>query len=140
MAITQAHAGRRYPPTDPYEVSAAKIAEFAEALGDPNPAYRAEAAIAPPTFVAVVSSAAWERMWEDTELDLALRRVVHGDQRFRFARPLRAGDVITATLTIDKVRVRAGSEIISSSVLVATTGGEEICTAEATFFHSRESA
>jgi len=140
MAITQAHAGRRYPPTDPYEVSAAKIAEFAEALGDPNPAYRGEAAIAPPTFVAVVSSPAWERMWDDTELDLALRRVVHGDQRFRFARPLRAGDLITATLTIDKVRVRAGSEIISSSVLVATTGGEEICTAEATFFHSRESA
>ena len=139
MAITQAHAGRRYPPTDPYEVSAAKIAEFAEALGDPNPAYRGEAAIAPPTFVAVVSSAAWERMWDDTELDVALNRVVHGDQRFRFARPLRAGDVITATLTIDKVRVRAGSEIISTSVLVATTAGEEICTAGATFFHSRES-
>ena len=140
MAITQAHAGRRYPPTDPYEVSAAKIVEFADALGDPNPAYRGDAPIAPPTFVAVVSSAAWELMWDDSELDLALRRVVHGDQRFRFIRPLRAGDLITATLTIDKVRVRAGSEIISTSVLVATTTGEEICTAEATFFHSRAAA
>jgi acyl dehydratase len=140
MAITQAHAGRRYPPTDPYQVSAAKIAEFADALGDPNPAYRGDAPIAPPTFVAVVSSAAWERMWDDAELALALRRVVHGDQRFRFTRPLRVGDVITATLTIDKVRVRAGSEIITTSVLVTTTTGEEICTAEATFFHSRDAA
>lgn len=137
MAITQAHAGRRYPATDSYEVSAAKIAEFADALGDANPAYRGAAAIAPPTFVAVVASAAWERMWDDAELDLALRRVVHGDQRFRFTRPLRVGDVITATLTIDKVRVRGRSEIISTSVLVATAAGEEICTAGATFFHSR---
>jgi acyl dehydratase len=137
MAITQEHAGRSYPSTDPYEVSAAKIAEFADALGDPNPAYRGDAPIAPPTFVAVVSSSAWERMWDDPELGLALNRVVHGDQRFRFTRPLRVGDVITATLTIDKVRVRASSEIISTSVLVATTAGEEICTAGATFFHSR---
>ena len=37
MALTEAHAGRRYPPTDPYHVSAAKIAEFATALGDDNP-------------------------------------------------------------------------------------------------------
>ena len=37
MAITEAHAGRRYPPTAPYAVSAAKIAEFARALGDDNP-------------------------------------------------------------------------------------------------------
>ena len=81
----QAHAGRRYPPTAPYEVSAAKIAEFADALGDANPAYRASAPIAPPTFVAVVSSAAWEPMFDDPELELALRRVVHGDQRFRYA-------------------------------------------------------
>jgi acyl dehydratase len=137
MAITPAHAGRRYPPTDAYAVSAAKIAEFADALGDPSPAYRGDAPMAPPTFVAVVSSAAWERMWDDPELDLALSRVVHGDQRFRFRRPLRVGDVITATLTIDKVRVRASSEIISTSVLVATTTDEEICTATATFFHSR---
>ena len=34
MPITADHAGRRYPPTPPYEVSAAKIAEFARALGD----------------------------------------------------------------------------------------------------------
>ena len=34
MAITEAHAGRRYPPTAPYAVSAAKIAEFARALGE----------------------------------------------------------------------------------------------------------
>ncbi|MCW2811702.1 MAG: putative fatty acid synthase [Friedmanniella sp.] len=140
MAISATHAGRSYPPTAPYEVSAAKIAEFAAALGDDSPAYGGADPIAPPTFVAVISATAWESMFADPELDLALRRVVHGDQRFSYVRPLRAGDTIVATLTIDKVRVRAGSEIITSSVAVATVGGETICTAQSTFFHSREVA
>jgi acyl dehydratase len=140
MPISETHAGRSYPPTEPYEVSAAKIAEFATALGDDNPAYRGAEPVAPPTFVAVVSATAWESMFADAELDLALRRLVHGDQRFSYARPLRAGDVITATLTIDRVRVRAGSEIVSCSVMIKTVDGQEICTAASTFFHSREAA
>ena len=138
MPITAEHAGRRYPPTPSYEVSAAKIAEFARALGDDNPAYVGEQPIAPPTFVAVISSAAWESMFDDPELDLALRRIVHGDQRFTYRRPLRVGDTVHATLTIDKVRNRGASDIISSSVEVETLAGELICTAEATFFHAHE--
>jgi hypothetical protein len=38
MPITEQHAGRTYPPTQAYEVSATKIGEFARALGDNNPA------------------------------------------------------------------------------------------------------
>ena len=140
MPITEAHAGRSYPPTAPYPVSAAKIAEFAAALGDDNPRYQGADAIAPPTFTALVSAAAWESMFADAELDLALRRIVHGDQRFRYHRPVRAGDQITAALTIEKVRVRAGSEILTCSVRVQTVAGEEICTTSSTFFHSRGGA
>lgn len=138
MPITADHAGRRYPPTAAYEVSAAKIDEFARAIGDDNPAYRGPEAIAPPTFVAVISSAAWDSMFADPELGLARRRFVHGDQRFTYRRPLRAGDTIQATLTIDKVRNRGASDIISSSVEVETLDGELICTAEATFVHAHE--
>lgn len=138
MPITADHAGRRYPPTAPYEVSAAKIAEFARALGDDNPAYFGPDPIAPPTFVAVISSAAWESMFDDPELGLALRRIVHGDQRFTYQRPLRSGDTVQAALTIDRVRNRGASDIISSSVAVETPDGELICTAAATFFHAHE--
>ena len=84
MAIAPEHAGRSYPPTAPYEVSAAKIAEFARAIGDDNPAYFAERRVAPPTFVAVIAADAWEAMFADEELGLALRRIVHGDQRFSY--------------------------------------------------------
>ena len=76
-------------------------------------------------------------MFSDPELGLALRRIVHGEQRFSYRRPLRAGDVVAATLTIDQVRVRAGTEIISTSVLITDDSGEEVATAVATFVHSR---
>jgi acyl dehydratase len=140
MAISEAHAGRRYPPTAPYAISAVKIAEFARALGDDNPHYQGGEPVAPPTFAAVVAAPAWQQMFSDPELELALRQIVHGDQRFDFAAPLRAGDVVRATLTIDKVRVRAGSEIISSSVVIAGDDGSARCTATATFVHSRAAA
>ena len=135
--ISEAHAGRRYPPTTPYLVSAAKIAEFARALGAQNPAYGGTDPMAPPTFAAVISAPAWQQMFDDPELELALRQIVHGDQRFEYTAPLRAGDVVSATLTIEKVRVRAGSEIISSSVVIADADGAERCRAAATFVHSR---
>ena len=136
MPITGEHAGRRYPPTEPYEVSTAKIAEFARAIGDPSPVYSGPDAIAPPTFVAVISATAWEQMFDDPELGLALRRIVHGDQRFSYQRPLRSGDRVQAVLTIEKVRNRDTTDMISSSVAVSTVQGEPICTAQATFFHS----
>jgi acyl dehydratase len=140
MPITETHAGRRYPPCDPYEVSAAKIAEFATALGDDNPRYRGESPMAPPTFAAVISARGWEQMFGDPELELSLERIVHGDQRFTFMRPLHAGDVVIATVTIDKVRMRSGSELISATVDIASRDGEPICTAQATFAHVRQAA
>ncbi len=143
MPISEQHVGRTYPPTAPYEVSAAKIGEFARALGDDNPVYAAdldEPPVAPPTFVAVIAAAAWDSLFGDGELDLALRRVVHADQRFDYVRPLRAGDRVSATLSIDKVRVRGEVDIIGISVQVDTVGGEQVCRASSTFYHSHEPA
>jgi acyl dehydratase len=140
MPISEAHAGRSYPPTPLYQVTAMKIAEFAAALGDDNPAYYGDAPVAPPTFAAVPAAAAWEGMFADPELGLELRRIVHADQRFSYSRPLRSGDTVSATLTIDKVRVRGAAEIISSIVDVRDPSGELTCTAAATFVHTREAA
>ncbi len=140
MAIAQEHVGRTYPPTDPYEVTAAKVAEFATALGDDDPRHTGATAVAPPTFAAVIAATAWQAMFDDPELGLALRRIVHGDQRFDLHRVLRVGDRVTATLTIDKVRVRDSADIIGASVAITTLDDEPVATAAATFFHSREAA
>ena len=129
--------GRTYPPTAPYEVSAAKIAEFAAALGDPNPAYSGEAPVAPPTFAAVIGAAAWDELFADPELDLSLQRVVHADQSFVWHRPLHTGDTVTGVLTIDKVRCRGAMEIVGVTVRVATLDGEPVVDSSSTFVHTR---
>ena len=41
-----------------------------------------------------------------------------------FSRPFRAGDVVIATVTIDKVRVRAGSELVSATVDMSGREGD----------------
>lgn len=138
--IDESHAGRRYPPTEPYLVTAAKIAEFAAAIGDDDAAYAGAEPIAPPTFAAVVAGRAWEALWADEELGLELRRIVHGDQRISYRRPLRAGDNVTATLTIDRVRARGAVDMINSSVVLTAADGDEVCTASSTFLHTREEA
>lgn len=140
MPISPAHAGRSYPATEPYQVSRAKIAEFAAALSDDNPAYRVSTAspepIAPPTFAAVIAFRAWDAMFTDPELGLALHRTIHTEQGFNWLRPLRAGDEVTATLTIDKVRTRGGSDMIQSSIVLQSVEGEQICVATGTFLHA----
>ena len=140
MPLSEAHAGRSYPPTPVYEITAAKIAEFAAALGDDNPAYEGDSPLAPPTLVAMVAFAAWDQMLADPDLELELRRIIHTDQRFTYVRPLHAGDRVTATLTIDKVRTRATTELVSCSIAVHDGAGDVTCTAASTLFHSRESA
>ncbi len=141
MPISEEHVGRSYPATAPYQVSRAKIAEFAAALGDAdNPAYAGNAAVAPPTFAVVLASAAWDAMFADPELGLSLSRTVHVDQKFSWQRPLRAGDEVSATLTIEKVRARGTTAIIAISVALTTSDGELLCTATSTLMHTEETA
>lgn len=141
MPISEDHVGRRYPATTPYQVSRAKIAEFAAALADgDNPAYAGPDPIAPPTFAVVLSSAAWTAMFADPDLGLSLSRTVHVDQRFAWTRPLRAGDEVVATLTIEKVRARGAMTILTIAVELATTAGEALCTATSTLMHTAEAA
>lgn len=136
MPISDAHVGKTYPATRPYVVSREKIAEFAAALGDENPAYSGPEAIAPPTFAAVLAAEAWGALFADDELELELRRTIHYDQRFAWTRPVRAGDVLTATLAIDKVRTRGATAFITVSVVLATTSGEGVCVATSTLLHT----
>ena len=135
MPISDAQVGRAYPATEPYLVSREKIAEFADAVGDANPAYRGPAPIAPPTFAAVLAARAWGGLFDDPELDMLLAQTIHADQRFAWTRQLRAGDAVTATLSIDKVRARGNTAFVTVSVAL-DAGGETVCTASSTLLHT----
>jgi acyl dehydratase len=140
MTIDASAVGRTYPATEPYLVGREKIREFADAIGDPNPAYRGDDAIAPPTFAFVVGIRALEQLLGDPELGLALERTVHGDQRFSYRRPIRAGDEIVATATIAAYRSLRGMDVITLETALATAAGEEIGTSTAVVFHTPEEA
>jgi acyl dehydratase len=138
MALDRALVGRSYPPSAVYEVGRAKIAEFATAVGADDAVHRdpeaARAAgypdvIAPPTFAIVVSLEAAFVVLSDDEVGLDYSRVVHGDQKFTHHRPIRAGDRLVATTTIDAVRSAAGNDLLTTRVELATEDGEPVCTA-----------
>jgi acyl dehydratase len=135
MPISAEHAGRSYPPLR-YRVTAEKIAEFAVALGDTNPAYAGADAIAPPTFPVVM--AGWDAVFDDAALGLALNRTIHVEQKFAYARPLRAGDEVDATVTISGVRVRGQVDMVTVTTDIATVDGEPVCTMTSSLFHTRE--
>lgn len=140
MALDKSFVGRVYPPTPPYEVSRAKILEFAKAVGDLHPAYSdPEAAralgqpdvISPPTFPIVISMPAADQVVHDPALGLDWSRVVHGDQRFVHERPMRAGDRIVSVVTVETVRSLGGNDLIGLVTKMITEEGELVCTAHA---------
>ncbi|MFV2196336.1 MULTISPECIES: MaoC family dehydratase N-terminal domain-containing protein [unclassified Nocardiopsis] len=138
MAINADYLGREYPAPEPYEVTRGKIREFAEAINDPNPVYvdreAAKAAgypdvIAPPTFPVILGMAGSAQAVADPELGVDFSRVVHGDQGFRYSRPLHAGDVLTAITRITDVKALGGNEMITLETVAEDAGGEHVVTA-----------
>ena len=60
---------------------------------------------------------------------------MHGEQNFAYERPVVAGDVLTATLTVSGLRQIGGTDIIGTSSVVTDADGALVCTAEATLVH-----
>ena len=141
MALNPEYAGRVFGPGEPYEVSRVKIADFADAIGEPSELCRDRSAalragypdvIAPPTFAIVLSMASADVVHNDPGLGLDFSMVVHGDQSFSHSRPLHAGDVVVATTTVESIRAVGSMSMLVTSTDLSTTGGEHVCTAKST--------
>ena len=137
MALNMAYEGRTFPPTEPYQVGREKIREFAEAIGVTDAAYHDPVAaqalghpdvIAPPTFPIVITMPATRLISDDPELNFDYARMVHGDQRFAYVRPIRAGDELVCITMIEKLTSRAGLDSIALRADIATTAGEPVVT------------
>ena len=138
MAINTEYIGRTFEVTAPYEVSRVKIAEFADAIGEPSPLCRDRAAaqaagypdvIAPPTFAIVISGAGSARVTFDPGLGVNYAMIVHGEQSFSHARPLHAGDVVVTQSTIEDIRRLGSMTTLTTVTEIRTLDGEHVCTA-----------
>ena len=141
MAINTEYIGRTFEPSEPYEVSRVKIAEFADAIGEPSLLCRDRAAaqavgypdvIAPPTFAIVVSAAGSAKVTHDPDLGVNYAMVVHGEQSFEHARPLHAGDVVVSQSTIESIRPIGSMTTMTTVTQIRTVDGELVCTARST--------
>ena len=138
MALNPDFVGRSYPGGEPYLVSRERIRAFADAIGDPQPAYRDVAAaralgyadlVAPPTFAIVIALEASVDVVKDPDFGLDYSRVVHGEQRFAYTRPIVAGDELVMTTTIETIREAAGNDMVTTRCDLATVAGEHVVTA-----------
>ena len=128
MPVDQSLVGRAFPPTTPYAVSAEKIRDFVTATGgtyDDGPA--------PATFPIVLAFDAMNAFLEAEAIDLF--RIVHGDQKFAYERPVVPGDVLTATLTVASLRQIGGNDIIGTTSEIRDGEGRLVCSTSATLVH-----
>ncbi|WP_350347881.1 MaoC family dehydratase N-terminal domain-containing protein [Agromyces sp. G08B096] len=138
MPVNPELQGRTLPPTEPYLVGREKVREFARAVFatspihfDPDAARAAGHAdvVAPPTFPIVVQELTLAQLLAEPDADIDFSRVVHGDQRFSYSRPVVAGDELTATLTVTSVKSLGGHSIVVAESNIVDADGAHVVTA-----------
>lgn len=128
--------GREFPPTPPYLVGREKVREFARAVLSANPLHHDFAAavaagyrdvVAPPTFPIVVQQQTMQQLLDEPDGGIDFARVVHGEQRFSYSRPIVAGDELTAQLNVTGIRSAGGNDMVTAeSVMVDATGAHVV--------------
>ena len=132
---------RSFEPTEPYLVGREKIREFARAVfatspinHDPQAAIAAGYSdiVAPPTFPVVVQEATLQQLLSAPDAGIDFSRVVHGDQRFTYTRPVVAGDELTATLKVTGIKSLGGHSMVTSESTMVDANGDHVVTAIST--------
>ncbi|MDT5039139.1 MAG: hypothetical protein QOE51_124 [Actinoplanes sp.] len=138
MPLDPSFVGRSWPPSKPYLVGREKIREFALAIGATDAEYHdVEAAraigyadvVAPPTFPIVVTMSTSHQIVMDPELGVDYTRVVHGDQKFTYTRPVVAGDELVCVNSVEAITQRGGHDFLTTRTEVTTVDGEHVLTA-----------
>ncbi|SIT68367.1 Acyl dehydratase [Microbacterium sp. RU33B] len=130
--------GRVFPPTPPYLVGREKVREFARAVFATDPQHTDPAAaqalgyadvVAPPTFAMVIQDQTLQILLAEPDSGIVLARTVHADQRFRYSRPIVAGDELTGTLSVTGVRAIGGNALVTSEAEITDAAGDHVVTA-----------
>ena len=130
-----------FEPTEPYVVGREKVREFSSAVFATAPIHHdANAAmaagysdvVAPPTFPIVIQEKTLQKLLSHPGAGIDFSRVVHGDQKFEYQRPLVAGDEVVATLRVTKIQSLGGHTMVTSESTITTTAGEPVAVATST--------
>jgi acyl dehydratase len=134
------YVGKSLAPSVPYQVSRAKIREFALAIGEGAPVCHdvetARAAghpdvVAPPTFTVTFTMPLIEAFLRDPAFGWDYARMVHGDQSITLYRPIHGGDELVTVVHVDELSTRAGAHRLTLRCEVADLAGEPVATTTA---------
>lgn len=138
MPVNPELVGREFPPTAPYLVGREKVREFARALHSSDPLHldptAARAAgyadvVAPTTFPIVLQDFTLQQLLAEPDSGIVLSRVLHAEQRFRYTRPIVAGEELTAQLDVTGIRSMGGGTMVTSEANIRDAAGEHVVTA-----------
>jgi acyl dehydratase len=88
--------------------------------------------VAPPTFPIVIAEATLQQLLAEPDAGIDFSRVVHGDQRFSYTRPIVAGDELTATLRVTSIKSLGGNSMVTSESAMTDASGEHVVTSIST--------
>lgn len=138
MPVNPDLVGRAFPPTAPYLVGREKVREFARAVFATDPQHTDPVAarargytdvVAPPTFAMVIQDLTLQQLLAEPDSGIALERTIHAEQRFRYSRPIVAGDELTAQLSISGVRAMGKGAMVTSEAEITDAAGAHVVTA-----------
>ncbi len=133
--------GTHYRSPDHFEVGRQKIREFAKAVKDDHPAHYSEddaaeagysSAVAPLTFLAVAGRRVQLDVFTKFDVPINLARVFHRDQKFRFHRPIVAGDRLFFDTYLDSVIESHGTVLTEIRSEVTDAAGNPVVTSVVT--------
>jgi acyl dehydratase len=132
--------GKRYPRTPSYLVGREKVREFARAVMAPKECFDLEFAkanghadlVVPTTFPVVIQEQSLAIVLADPEAQIDFSRVVHGEQKFIYQRPIIAGDELTSELTVSSVKSLGGNDMVTFDTEIFDLDNKLVCTAIST--------
>ncbi len=138
--IDSSAIGREFAPTHA-RVEPGRLRYFFSTLGETNPIYRRPAGAKatgfattpiPPTYLFCLEMMDAENPFEMLEaLDIDLRRVLHGEQKFTYLAPVVVGDELTLQSTVTGVTQKKGGAmtLIDVTTRIVNQHGEHVADA-----------
>ena len=135
MALKTDIRGMIWRYADYFVVGREQLRQFALAVKDRHPAHFEEsvaaalghdAIVAPLTYGSILAKLVQLDFFRHVDIGMETLVIVQVDQRFVFARPMKAGDKLWARMEIQSVDERFGADIVVTKNILSDDDGEVV--------------
>jgi acyl dehydratase len=132
--IDRSYIGQEWPPQT-VEVEKGRLRFFAKAIGETNPIYTDDAAARaagyralpiPPTYLFCLENEVPDPFARLTDMGVDMRKLLHGEQHFKYYAPVCAGDTLTFFPRIADIYEKKGGKlecIVKETTVKDSAGG-----------------